>query len=88
MWHVSQSSTDMITCVHQFKNGLANSPLCPLCKYGPMIAEHLSNCPALLHVLSQDDVAAVDEWSRYRIVAGLVTSSSPVPLKTRRVGER
>ncbi|GFT73513.1 putative transposable element [Trichonephila clavipes] len=28
--------------------------------------------------------AAVDEWSRYRMVAGLVTSSSPVPLKTRR----
>ncbi|GFS68239.1 hypothetical protein TNCV_5028551 [Trichonephila clavipes] len=28
------------------------------------------------------------EWSRYQIVACLVTSSSPVPLKTRRVGER
>ncbi|GFX84039.1 uncharacterized protein TNCV_4858471 [Trichonephila clavipes] len=33
-------------------------------------------------------VAAVDEWSRYRIVAGLVTSSSPVPLKARLVGKR
>ncbi|GFX96496.1 uncharacterized protein TNCV_1441701 [Trichonephila clavipes] len=33
-------------------------------------------------------VAALAEWSRYRIVAGLVTSSIPVPLKTRRVGER
>ncbi|GFU55960.1 hypothetical protein TNCV_3972001 [Trichonephila clavipes] len=31
-------------------------------------------------------VATVAEWSRYRIGAGLVTSSSPVPLKTRRVG--
>ncbi|GFW33375.1 hypothetical protein TNCV_2795421 [Trichonephila clavipes] len=31
--------------------------------------------------------ASVAEWSRYRIVAGLVTSSSPVPLKTRCVGE-
>ncbi|GFV23783.1 uncharacterized protein TNCV_959771 [Trichonephila clavipes] len=30
-------------------------------------------------------VAAVADWSRYRIVAGLVTSSNPVPLKTRRV---
>ncbi|GFV89958.1 cation-transporting ATPase [Trichonephila clavipes] len=30
--------------------------------------------------------AAVAEWYRYRIVACLVTSSSPVPLKTRRVG--
>ncbi|GFW44577.1 hypothetical protein TNCV_4481231 [Trichonephila clavipes] len=33
-------------------------------------------------------VAAVAEWSRYRIVAGLVTSSSPVPLKTCRVEQR
>ncbi|GFV18462.1 uncharacterized protein TNCV_4468981 [Trichonephila clavipes] len=34
------------------------------------------------------DVAAVAEWYRYRTVACLVTSSSPVPLKTRRVGQR
>ncbi|GFW77040.1 uncharacterized protein TNCV_2724701 [Trichonephila clavipes] len=33
-------------------------------------------------------VAAVAEWYRHRIVAGFVTSSSPVPLKTRRVGQR
>ncbi|GFV19702.1 hypothetical protein TNCV_479281 [Trichonephila clavipes] len=33
-------------------------------------------------------VAAVAEWSRYQIVAGLDTSSRPVPLKTRLVGER
>ncbi|GFX76030.1 uncharacterized protein TNCV_3718011 [Trichonephila clavipes] len=33
-------------------------------------------------------VAAVAEWLRDRIVAGLVASSSTVPLKTRRVGER
>ncbi|GFS52120.1 uncharacterized protein TNCV_1105211 [Trichonephila clavipes] len=33
-------------------------------------------------------VAAVAEWYRYRIVSGFVTSSSPVPLKTRRVGQR
>ncbi|GFW31705.1 uncharacterized protein TNCV_3099301 [Trichonephila clavipes] len=33
-------------------------------------------------------VVAVAEWYRYRIVACLVTSSSPVPLKTRRVGQR
>ncbi|GFU04705.1 uncharacterized protein TNCV_4377501 [Trichonephila clavipes] len=31
---------------------------------------------------------AVAEWYRYRIVACLVTSSIPVPLKTRRVGQR
>ncbi|GFS92698.1 uncharacterized protein TNCV_1161241 [Trichonephila clavipes] len=32
--------------------------------------------------------AAVAEWYRYRTVACIVTSSSPVPLKTRRVGQR
>ncbi|GFY16563.1 uncharacterized protein TNCV_735901 [Trichonephila clavipes] len=32
--------------------------------------------------------AAVAEWNRYRIVAGFITSSSPVPLKSRRVGQR
>ncbi|GFV23458.1 uncharacterized protein TNCV_4781701 [Trichonephila clavipes] len=30
----------------------------------------------------------VAEWSRYRTVAGLVTSLSPVPLKTHHLGER
>ncbi|GFX97721.1 uncharacterized protein TNCV_3066081 [Trichonephila clavipes] len=33
-------------------------------------------------------VAAVAERFRYRIMVCLVTSSSPVPLKTRRVGQR
>ncbi|GFY14953.1 uncharacterized protein TNCV_235031 [Trichonephila clavipes] len=33
-------------------------------------------------------VGVVAEWYRYRTVACLVTSSSPVPLKTRRVGQR
>ncbi|GFS99250.1 uncharacterized protein TNCV_1600841 [Trichonephila clavipes] len=33
-------------------------------------------------------VAMVAEWYRYRIVACVVTSSSPVPLKTHRVGQR
>ncbi|GFT11247.1 uncharacterized protein TNCV_1143791 [Trichonephila clavipes] len=32
--------------------------------------------------------AVVAEWYRYRIVAGLVTSSSPVSRKTHRVGQR
>ncbi|GFV92534.1 uncharacterized protein TNCV_1744391 [Trichonephila clavipes] len=32
--------------------------------------------------------AAVAEWYKYRIVVCHVTSSSPVPLKTRRVGQR
>ncbi|GFV85715.1 uncharacterized protein TNCV_2003361 [Trichonephila clavipes] len=33
-------------------------------------------------------MATVAEWYRYRVMACLVTSSSPVPLKTRRVGQR
>ncbi|GFS98744.1 uncharacterized protein TNCV_2591891 [Trichonephila clavipes] len=33
-------------------------------------------------------MAAVAEWYRYQIVACLVTSLSPVPLKTRRVEQR
>ncbi|GFY10273.1 hypothetical protein TNCV_2629521 [Trichonephila clavipes] len=33
-------------------------------------------------------VTAVDELYRYRIVIDFVTSSSPVPLKTCRVGQR
>ncbi|GFW19881.1 uncharacterized protein TNCV_3561841 [Trichonephila clavipes] len=33
-------------------------------------------------------VDAVAEGYRYRIVAGIVTSSSSVPLKTRQVGKR
>ncbi|GFT96619.1 uncharacterized protein TNCV_5022601 [Trichonephila clavipes] len=40
------------------------------------------------HMLPTPDVAAVAEWYRHRIVAGFVTSSSPVPLKTRCVGQR
>ncbi|GFW92320.1 uncharacterized protein TNCV_3542061 [Trichonephila clavipes] len=37
---------------------------------------------------SLEKVAAVAEWYGHRIMAGFVTSSSPVPLKTRRVGQR
>ncbi|GFW02449.1 uncharacterized protein TNCV_2454661 [Trichonephila clavipes] len=33
-------------------------------------------------------VVAVAEWSRYRIMSGFIMSSSPVPLKSRRVGKR
>ncbi|GFW84129.1 uncharacterized protein TNCV_4877921 [Trichonephila clavipes] len=40
---------------HLFKIGLADSTICPVCKSGPMTGEHLSDCPALLHVLSQDN---------------------------------
>ncbi|GFY20966.1 uncharacterized protein TNCV_3990101 [Trichonephila clavipes] len=39
-------------------------------------------------LVPQKFVAAVAEWYRYRTVACFVTGSSPVPLKTRRVGQR
>ncbi|GFX24326.1 uncharacterized protein TNCV_421271 [Trichonephila clavipes] len=45
-------------------------------------AHHRSDCRSELHV------AVVAEWYMYRIVACLVTSLSPVLLKTRRVGQR
>ncbi|GFV75563.1 uncharacterized protein TNCV_2240121 [Trichonephila clavipes] len=45
-----------------------------------------SSC--LRYCIQSKKVAAVAEWYKYRIVACLVTSSSPVPLKTRRVGQR
>ncbi|GFX92934.1 uncharacterized protein TNCV_914841 [Trichonephila clavipes] len=49
----------------------------------------LDNVVQSMHaILHEYVVAAVAEWYRYRIVACLVTSSSPVPLKTRRVGQR
>ncbi|GFV35306.1 uncharacterized protein TNCV_3203381 [Trichonephila clavipes] len=44
--------------------------------------------PRHLTVVQNDVVAAVAEWYRYRTVACFVTGSSPVPLKTRRVGQR
>ncbi|GFW88754.1 uncharacterized protein TNCV_4972471 [Trichonephila clavipes] len=46
---------------------------------------HVGDCTISL---VPPNVAAVAEWYRYRIVACLVTSSIPVPLKTRRVGQR
>ncbi|GFW89247.1 hypothetical protein TNCV_4934151 [Trichonephila clavipes] len=35
------------------KMGLADPPLCPLCKFMTMTGEHLFDCPNLLYVLSQ-----------------------------------
>ncbi|GFU57139.1 uncharacterized protein TNCV_1780022 [Trichonephila clavipes] len=40
------------------------------------------------NVQTNGQVAAVAEWYRYRTVVCLATSSSPVPLKTRRIGQR
>ncbi|GFU77150.1 general transcription factor II-I repeat domain-containing protein 2A [Trichonephila clavipes] len=43
---------------------------------------------AILYGSETRRVAVVAEWYRYRTVACLVTSSTPVPLKTRHVGQR
>ncbi|GFX06105.1 hypothetical protein TNCV_446801 [Trichonephila clavipes] len=40
---------------HLLKIGLADSPLCPLCKSVPMTGEYLSDCLALLHFPSRDN---------------------------------
>ncbi|GFV12050.1 transposable element Tc1 transposase [Trichonephila clavipes] len=52
------------------------------------IRQCFSNSDIYILSSKQPPVAAVAEWYRYRIVTCLVTSSSPVPLKTRRVGQR
>ncbi|GFW38117.1 uncharacterized protein TNCV_601931 [Trichonephila clavipes] len=52
------------------------------------MSSHWCNVVARRWGASSGFVAAVAEWCRYRIVACLVMSSSPVPLKTRRVGQR
>ncbi|GFX77560.1 uncharacterized protein TNCV_4026101 [Trichonephila clavipes] len=53
-----------------------------------VLSSLLVDCSLLHALLYTLHVAAVAEWYRYRIVACLVTSSIPVPLKTRRVGQR
>ncbi|GFX55570.1 hypothetical protein TNCV_268581 [Trichonephila clavipes] len=42
-----------------FKSSLGDSPLFPLCKSWPMTREHLPDCPALLHVLLQDNCGVI-----------------------------
>ncbi|GFX73805.1 uncharacterized protein TNCV_4291211 [Trichonephila clavipes] len=58
---------------HQAHQRLTLNPQ-SVCKIYPLIA--------------RNSVPAVAELHRYRIVACLVTSSSPVPLKTHRVGQQ
>ncbi|GFW37921.1 uncharacterized protein TNCV_4631221 [Trichonephila clavipes] len=56
-----------------------------LSNHDPVMWSSSSNTNDLLRRIK---VVVVAEWYRYRIVAGFVTSSSPVPLKTHRVGQR
>ncbi|GFV84138.1 teneurin-m [Trichonephila clavipes] len=54
-----------------------------------VVTKHFAGLSAApLSTAKNNLVAAIAEWSRYRIVAGLVTSSSSVPLKTRRARQR
>ncbi|GFX02727.1 hypothetical protein TNCV_2011711 [Trichonephila clavipes] len=57
--------------------------ICSLSKNPSLLSSHYCNMRTLGH-----DMATVAEWSGYRIVADLVTGSSPVPLKIRCVGQR
>ncbi|GFS89410.1 uncharacterized protein TNCV_1809421 [Trichonephila clavipes] len=52
------------------------------------IAERFQPKGIFSQLFARVHVAAVAEWYRYRTVACFVTGSSPVPLKTRRVGQR
>ncbi|GFW49813.1 uncharacterized protein TNCV_3866791 [Trichonephila clavipes] len=53
------------------------------------IPQFISSIQYILNILvSAQIVAAVAEWYKYRTMACFVTSSSPVPLKTFRVGQR
>ncbi|GFW92568.1 hypothetical protein TNCV_518851 [Trichonephila clavipes] len=53
-----------------------------------MVTFSWSECNEFKPGTTEGPKAAVAEWSRYRIVTQLVTSSSPVPLESRRVGQR
>ncbi|GFV76349.1 uncharacterized protein TNCV_4413281 [Trichonephila clavipes] len=75
------SPADILECLELTKQDLADDPLLVL-NFFETVRHH---GPGLALLANE---AAVAEWYRYRIVACLVTSSSPVPLKTGRVGQR
>ncbi|GFU14135.1 uncharacterized protein TNCV_4446851 [Trichonephila clavipes] len=54
----------------------------------PKLCFSMEFVTAISSLLLATNTAAVAEWYRYRTVACFVTGSSPVPLKTRRVGQR
>ncbi|GFW83902.1 nucleic-acid-binding protein from transposon X-element [Trichonephila clavipes] len=79
---IKNSSKEIHGIIQEEKSDLAQNP-CSLPSSTSLEGSVLLVCPLPPHW-----VAAVAEWYRHRIVAGFVTSSSPVPLKTRRVGQR
>ncbi|GFS55786.1 uncharacterized protein TNCV_4497681 [Trichonephila clavipes] len=81
--------SDEYTFTIDIENLIQTSSNCVL--FGDFNAPHTAwNCKnnSSRGVRLLDFTAAVAEWYRYRNVACFVTSSSPVPLKTRRVGQR
>ncbi|GFX12979.1 hypothetical protein TNCV_3659751 [Trichonephila clavipes] len=64
--------------------GVCYSDFCDVSVYCPAKIKSVRKLPGFEYL----HMAAVAEWYAYRIVACLVTSSSPVPLKTHRVGQR
>ncbi|GFX07959.1 uncharacterized protein TNCV_1236401 [Trichonephila clavipes] len=68
---------------HFVENCILNIPVGTELQVNGCQNEYITNT-----FVRKDGVAAVAEWYRYRIVACLVTSSIPVLLKTRRVGQR
>ncbi|GFU58686.1 hypothetical protein TNCV_1278481 [Trichonephila clavipes] len=80
------SATDAVRCAPViWRSSLSAVPP------GALEPSLLEAVPSLHHCSQQSctmDVAAVAEWYRYQTVACLVTNSSPVPRKTRRVGQR
>ncbi|GFS69297.1 uncharacterized protein TNCV_4011131 [Trichonephila clavipes] len=76
--------------MQQFETGLSNSRVKQICKQGRGTRRwgHCRWGDDWGCVDPTEGVFSVAEGYRYRIVACIVTSSSPVPLKTRRVGQQ
>ncbi|GFW99539.1 hypothetical protein TNCV_3417721 [Trichonephila clavipes] len=81
-----QASKNSIGADSVGENEINNAP--PVSTVSEMSKQDFRNLATPGRIRTYDLVAAVAEWYRYRIVACLVTSSSPVPLKTHREGKR
>ncbi|GFV53461.1 uncharacterized protein TNCV_4983271 [Trichonephila clavipes] len=77
-------------CAHaRHEYGIVRSPIRRITGMGVKYSRSDRNVPkSKPSFMSLIFIATVAEWYRYRINACLVTSSSPVPLKTHRVGQR
>ncbi|GFT91235.1 uncharacterized protein TNCV_4044641 [Trichonephila clavipes] len=80
MWFVSHNLTTMQQSGASVVNRVVYKSSCQQCSK--------KNYITTVFMLQRVTQAAVAEWYGYRTVACFVTGSSPVPLKTRRVGQR